>query len=117
MNAAEAMKFIRDRLFPDDDPSLDANEVSALLAMASADDTNGVSPGDTDWIATYNTVGCYRAIAEGWLIKRGKAVGRFDFTTDGQMFRRSQTLDQIDHQRKFYARKVQQSPSTIGANA
>jgi hypothetical protein len=84
--------------------------------MAAACDSDGREPDDDDWVPTYSTVGCYRAIAEGWTMKYGRAIGRFDFTTDGQMFRRAQTLDHIEHQRKLYARKVQCSPSTLGAS-
>lgn len=117
MNAVEATAFIEARLLPDVDPTLTSGEVASLLPLAACDDEDGNSPDDAAWTATYNTVGCYRAIAEGYSIKHGKAVGRFDFTTDGQTFRRAQTLDNLEHQRRLYARKVQQSPSTLGVGA
>lgn len=117
MNAAEALAYITRRLHPDDDPALDAHEVADLLPLAATVDTDDLTPDDANWTPTYSVTGCYRAITEGWLIKTGKAVGRFDFTTDGQMFRRSQIIDQLEHQRRFYARKVQASPPTLGASA
>lgn len=117
MNAAEALAYITARLQPDDDPALSAYEVASLLPIAATTDADDLEPDASDWTPTYSVVGCYRALAEGWTMKRGKATGRFDFTTDGQMFRRSQTLDQIEYQRKLYARKVQCSPSTLGATA
>lgn len=117
MDAAQALAYIVARVAPDDDPVLSTDELVDLLPLAVTADSDGVAPDEDGWVPTYSIVGCYRAIAEGWLIKRGKAVGRFDFQTDGQLFRRSQTLDQIEHQRRYYARKVQASPSTLGASA
>lgn len=115
MNAAEALAYITARLHPDDDPAMSAYEVASLLPIAADVDTNGVRSDDADWVPTYSETGCYRAVTEGWLIKYGKAVGRYPFTTDGQTFQRNKLLDHIEHQRKFYARKVQCSPSTLGA--
>jgi len=117
MNAAQALGFMRARLQPDVDPVLDVNDFASLLPMAATCDADGLEPDVDDWTPTYSIPGCYRAITEGWTIKHGRATGRFDFTTDGQMFRRSQTLDQIEHQRKLYARKAQCSPSTLGASS
>jgi|SRR5690606_5691652 len=117
MNAAEALTFITDRLCPDDDPQLSLEVVESLLPLAACVDEDGRTPDDPDWTPTYSTVGCYRAIAEGYGIKHAKAANRFDFTTDGQTFRRSQILDHLEFQRSLYARKVQQSPSTLGGGA
>lgn len=115
MNASDATSFIENRLLPDLDPALPAGTIeSDLLPMAATCDTDGIEPDGDDWTPTYSVRGCYRAIAEGYTIKYGLAVGRFEFTTDGQTFRRQQTLDQLEHQRKMYARKVQDAPSTIG---
>ena len=115
MNAPEALAFIVAHLDPDADPVLDTHTVALLLPLAAVVDVDGYRPSDDQWTPTYSTTGCYRAIARGWTIKRGKAVGRYDFTTDGQTFNRSQLLDHIEHQRKLYARLVQTSPSTLGA--
>lgn len=115
MNVAEALSFIEARLLPDVAPTLTGPEVQALLPLAAVDDADGYTPDADDWTPTYSTVGCYRAVAEGYGIKVGKASGRFDFTSDGQTFRRSQMVDHLDEQRRLYAAKVQQSPSTLGA--
>jgi hypothetical protein len=45
-------------------------------------------------------------------LKRANAVGRFDFTTDGQMFRRNQVLDNIEGQIAILRRKLAQSVGT-----
>jgi hypothetical protein len=115
MNAAEALRFIVDRLQPDDDPALSADTVAGLLAHAITTDADDHLPTDTAWTPTYSVTGCYRALAEGWAIKRGKVVGRFDFTTDGQQFARSQMVDHIENERRRWQAKVQSSPSTLGA--
>lgn len=113
MDAPEALAYITTRLQPDLDPTLDAHEVAGLLPLAAVRDIERRSPSDGDWTPTYDVRGCYAAIAEGWALKRGKAVGRFDFTTDGQMFRRSQVRDQIDHEHRRWLAKVQSCPSTL----
>ena len=116
MNQAEALAYISDNLEPDSDPVLSPDEVLSLLPLAVVNDTDGNCPTAAAWTPTYDRLGCARAIAEGWMKKRAKAIGRFDFTTDGQMFRRSQTLDQIEAQRRLWARRVPVSPSTLGAD-
>ena len=117
MNGAEALAFITARLAPDADPTMTTAEVTALLPVAQGIDADGLPPSDASWTPTYTVRGCYAAITEGWLLKYGKAVGRFPFVTDGQTFQRDKTHDQIEHQRRYYARKVQTSPSTLGAIA
>lgn len=114
MNQQQALKFICDRLQPDDDPALDPDTVVSLLTHGVVVDVNGYIPSHASWIPTYSMTGCYRAIAEGWAIKRSKVAGRYDFTTDGQNFLRSQMVDHIENERRRWQAKVQSSPSTIG---
>lgn len=115
MNAPEALALIVAHLHPDDDPALDATTVASLLPLAAGPDCDGYPPSHDSWTPTYTVKGCYRAVARGWTIKLGKVVGRYDFMTDGQNFRRSQLSDHIREQRRLYARMVQTSPSTLGA--
>lgn len=114
MDHTEALSFVRLRLQPDVEPTLDTAEVESLLELAATCDANGVQPGGDGWVPTYSVVGCYRAIAEGYLVKHGRVAHYYDFTTDGQTFRRDQMLDHIEHQRRKWARKVQATPSTLG---
>lgn len=115
MNQQTALRFICDRLHPDDDPTLDPDTVLSLLEHARVVDADLNQPSDESWTPTYSATGCYRAIAEGWAMKRDKIAGRYDFTTDGQMFRRSQMVDHCENARKRWQAKVQSSPSTLGA--
>lgn len=117
MDAPTALAYITARLHPDDDPALSPDEVVDLLKLAAVTDSDDNAPIDDDWTPTYSVRGCYVAIAEGWATKRGKTVGRFDFTTDGQMFRRSQVRDQISHEETKWRAKVQSCPSTLGTTA
>lgn len=114
MDAPTALAYIVARLHPDDDPTLSSDEVLDLLKLAAVTDSDDLPPSDADWTPTYSVRGCYVAIAEGWASKRGKTVGRFDFTTDGQTFRRSQVRDQIAHEEQRWRAKVQSCPSTLG---
>lgn len=114
MNEPDALDFITNRLQPDSDPPLDWATLGDLLAMARTTDEDDHEPDDDEWTPTYSVQGCYRAIAEGYTIKHAAAAGRFEFTTDGQTFRRNQVLDHLEHQRKLYARKVQTASATLG---
>ena len=117
MDAPQALAFIAARVHPEDDPTLDQADLVDLLAMAKTTDVDGYEPDDVLWTPTYSVQGCYRAVAEGWAIKRGKTVGHFDFTTDGQQFRRGMVRDHIDAEQRRWLAKVQSSPSTLGETA
>jgi hypothetical protein len=54
------------------------------------------------WVPTWDLD---LAAAHGWELKAGKVAGRFDFTTDGQTFRRGQLLDHARTMSKMYRRK------------
>lgn len=113
MDATQAQTFIELRLQPGIDPELSNDEVLALVDLAVTTDVDGIDPTEDGWTPTYSIRGCWYAVAEGYLIKYGKAVGRFSFTTDGQTFTRNQTLDHLEHQRKRALGKVQSCPSTL----
>lgn len=113
MDATEARRFIELRLQPSVDPTLTDGEVTDLIAFAKTDDADGNASDDDEWTPTYSVRGCWYGIAEGFLIKYSKAVGRFSFTTDGQTFTRNQTLDHLEHQRRHALAKVQSCPALL----
>lgn len=113
MNLTEALDFVTLRLAPTAEPVITDAEVMSLLAMAACEDVDGLTPDEDDWVPTYSTVGCYRVLVEGWTVKHGRASVRFDFSTDGQTFRRSQIIDHIEDQRRLWVRKLQTSTATI----
>jgi hypothetical protein len=94
-----------------DDPALTEDEIALLLAMAAVVDEEDLEPAEEGYTPTYSVLGCLRAAREGWVAKRGKIVGRFDFTTDGQTFRRSQVLDHVDGQIDRLNRKINHAVS------
>jgi hypothetical protein len=96
MNSSDAMLRLEDLCPPDDEPTLSSQQMNRLLAFAAVEDEEGRDPTDPDWIATFDQVGVYRAAREGWIRKKARAASRFDFTTDGQMFKRSQLADHCD---------------------
>lgn len=116
MDAVKALAYIAARLHPEDDPVLDPDDLVDLLALAKTDDEDGNTPSDDAWTPTYSVTGCCRAIADGWAMKRGKVVGRFNFTTDAQQFQRAQVWDHIEYERRRWQAKVQSSPSTLGSS-
>lgn len=107
MNYQDALLRLDVYLQPYDDPCLSQLEVDTLLdANALTVDVDGLTPSDDGYTPTYSVIGLYRAAAEGWTVKAGKAAGRFDFTTDGQQFRRSQIVDHCEGQAAKYRRKT-----------
>lgn len=109
MNAAEAQARIEFYCPAGDDPTLSSADMAVLLTLAAAVDADGYAPSDAEWTATYSVRGCLYAAREGWIKKKGKVVGRFDFTTDDQQFRRSQIADHIDEQIRLLTAKLPQS--------
>jgi hypothetical protein len=112
MDEADATAFISLRLQPDIDPVITAEELAQLLDVAATVDHEGFLPSEEDWTPTYDVTGCYRAIVEGYELKLAKSLGRYDFSTDGQSFRRSQLLDHLEAQRVRHARRLNVSVST-----
>lgn len=88
-------------------PTLTPDEVDDLVSVAAVVDEDDVAPSDADWVPTYSIIGCFRAIADGYSMKLAKALPRgFEFTTDGQTFRRQQLMDHLEAQRQMWANKV-----------
>lgn len=92
MNRAAAMQRFEAHCPPYTDPSLTLAQIATALSEAVTADVDGNEPSSADWTPTYSPEGVWRAIARGWEMKASNAVGRFDFTTDGQQFRRSQIV-------------------------
>jgi hypothetical protein len=107
VNHVQALNRLTVYARPDDDPTLAPGDVDLLLeANAQTADADGLLPGDEGWTPTYSVIGVYRAAAEAWTTKAGIAAGRFDFTTDGQTFRRSQIVDHCEGMAAHYRRKT-----------
>lgn len=97
------------------DPVLDEDDLEAFLdEHAVAVDVDGNEPSSDDWTPTYSVIGVYRAAAAAWELKAAKATSRFDFTTDGQQFRRSQVVDHCHRQADMYRRKASGTTLTGG---
>lgn len=110
MNYATAIDRLEMYAQPGDDPALSGDDLDALLAEhAITADADGVLPTEPGWTPTYSTVGVWIAVREAWLLKAGKVSGRFDFTTDGQQFRRSQVADHCLTMAARYGRKANQA--------
>lgn len=105
MNQPTALARLSLYLAPDEDPVIEQSELELLLeANAQTTDADGNAPGDDGWTPTYSVQGVYRAAAEGWKVKSGRVANRFDFTTDGQTFRRSQMHDHCEAQAARFLR-------------
>lgn len=99
----------------DEEPTLTAGEVTTLLDdNAQTVDADEVLPSEEGWVPTYSRGGAFKAVAEAWRLKAARLVGDFDFTTDGQQFRRSQKSDHCLRMEALYRRKAHSSPE-LGA--
>jgi hypothetical protein len=98
----------------DEDPMLDDAEIGDLLAMSKLADSAGRAPSDTSWSPTWDL---NRGAAEGWRWKAAKVATRFDFTTDGQDFKRSQAYQACLEMAKRYSRKIHGTITVAGALA
>lgn len=109
MNALQALKAINDLCPFDDDPELSQTQQMRLVELAGVTDADGIAPSDETWTPTYDRRGVYLAARDGWVMKKARTVGRFDFSTDGQMFKRSQWADHCDEMIRRMNVKVQTS--------
>jgi hypothetical protein len=66
----------------------------------------------TAWSPTWDL---HAAAAEGWELKASKAAGRFDFTTDGQTFRRGQIISHCQQMARTHRRRVMVNAPAVGA--
>lgn len=90
----------------DSDPTLTVDQVLVAIAEAAVVDADDLAPSDEDWTPTYSAAGVWRAVVRGWEMKLANAVDRFDFTTDGQTFRRSQVVAHCRQQVEMHRRKI-----------
>jgi len=112
MTETEALNAIDDLCPFGEDPTISTTSQQRLLALASTIDVDGLSPTDEGWTPTYDMRGVYVAAREGWTMKAGRVVGRFDFATDGQSFKRSQFASHIAERIAHFNRKIQSATST-----
>lgn len=91
MNRASALDRLSVLSAAEHDPQLSFLELETLLGMfAKSVDADGNPPDAEEWTPTYSVIGIHRAVKAAFEVKAAKASDRFDFTTDGQMFNRSQ---------------------------
>ena len=106
MDAAAAMSRIAAFCPPNEQPVLTVPQVEEMLRAAAAPDEDGYAPADDEWTPTYSAIGVWRAVTRGWEMKAAALIGDYDFTTDGQTFRRSQMRDHCEEQARIYRRKT-----------
>jgi hypothetical protein len=87
----------------DKEPALSQAEITELLAMFQKTDTNGVNPGGTGYVATYNL---RAAAAEGWRWKLGKAAELQSTDLDGDRMSANQIFDHCQVMIKVYSRRT-----------
>lgn len=103
MTEAEARAQIEMLVEASVDPFLDPAEIDHLIARARRADADSNPPTSVDWAPTWDI---NAAAAEGWRMKAAKAAGRFDFTTDGQTFQRSQLVAHCTQQNRIFLRRM-----------
>ena len=96
MNEDAALNRLGDLCPIDEEPTLSEAQLERCLALGAVEDADGLLPGEDDYTPTYSDRGVYLAAREAWILKKARAASRFDFTTDGQSFRRSQVADHCD---------------------
>jgi hypothetical protein len=113
MNADAAHAYVELHLQPNVYPTLEAEEVDALMLEAAVPDADDLEPADEGWVPTYSPIGCARAIAAGFDVKLAKLIPRsHEFTTDAQTFRRQQIFDHLEAMQKRWTSKISASTST-----
>jgi hypothetical protein len=98
----------------DTTPALTKSEVDALLDQSGVVDTNGIPPGGTDWVATYDL---NAAAAAGWLIKAGRAAQLTEVDPPGSGIVTSKVFDNCRAMARMYSAKravtIQTNPPVV----
>ena len=114
MTEAEALARLKRMTDPDSDPALTADDVADCLAMSKLVDADGLAPSDASWTPTWDL---NRGAAEGWRRKAGRLAMRFDFSSDGQQFQRSQAVEHCERMAEQYRRRIVSSVPVPGTMA
>jgi hypothetical protein len=78
------------------EPVLNEDDLNAALGTAPVPDTNGIDPGDDDWIPTYDL---NRAAAEAWMLKAAMSTALVDA---GSGISTSKVFDNCRAMARFY---------------
>jgi hypothetical protein len=92
-------------------PALTESELDELLAQASKADANGVAPGGTGWIETYDM---NAAAAAGWLIKAGRASELVEVDPPGSGIVTAKVFDNCRRMAQVYSTRCR---TTAGVRA
>lgn len=111
MTEAEAQARLERMTEATSEPVLTADDITDCLAMSRLVDADGLPPTDPNWTPTFDL---NRGAAEGWRRKAGKLAMRFDFSTDGQDFKRSQAVAHCERMAQQYRRKIVASVPVAG---
>jgi hypothetical protein len=84
----------------DTSPALTDGELDKLLEQSSLADVNGVAPGETGWIETYDM---NAAAAAGWLIKAGRASELVEVDPPGSGVVTSKIFDNCRTMARIYS--------------
>jgi len=114
MTEAEALARLKRMTDADSEPALTEGDLADCLAMSKLVDADGLAPSDPSWTPTWDL---NRGAAEGWRRKAGKLATRFNFSTDGQTFYRSQTVEHCERMAEQYRRKIISSVPVPGTMA
>lgn len=101
MTRADAKLRLQNMTAYDEDPILEDGDLEQLLDDSRLTDVNGVIPGATGWVETFDL---NYAASKGWDLKAGKCANRFRFEEDNQVFHRNQIHDHCVAMSKRYGR-------------
>ena len=87
MNVGQAAVWLARTAAADQFPTLDGADLYGILDDAKRADSNGIAPSGATWVPTWDLA---TAARDAWRVKAGRATAAYDFTTDGQMFSRSE---------------------------
>lgn len=85
----------------DREPALIQAEITELLALSQVADVNGVAPGGSGYLPTYNLRAAAR---EGWRWKLGKASEMTSTDLDGDRMSANQVFDHCREMIRLYSR-------------
>lgn len=99
---------------PTAEPTLAQADLEDALVMYAMADANGIAPGGSGWLETYDLNG---AAMECWLWKEAKASEYVSFTADGAQFSVSQITAHCQAKAAQYREARQTGNLTVGISS
>lgn len=107
-NSSHIVRIRRMVAEPNDDNGYTTDVLAEIIEQYPLADANGVAPGESGWVATYDL---HAAAAEIWTEKAASRADNMDFSADGSRFDHADQYENAMKMARYYA--ARRAPGSI----